>query len=125
VTAAQEMYEQQQQADGPVTDHGRTALLHVVTDFLRLAPSPNTRSRTEVHGVAPRRRHNARQTSPHVVALINQRLNDHTDRHIAMQLNAEGYVSGAGGSFTASWSNGSGVNTCSSPATIDSEHAAC
>jgi hypothetical protein len=37
-----------------------------------------------------------RQTSPQVVALIDQRLNDHTEGQIAAQLNAEGYVSGAG-----------------------------
>lgn len=45
VTAAQEVYEQQRQADGPVTDQERTALLQVVTDFPQLWHHPQTPDR--------------------------------------------------------------------------------
>lgn len=43
VTAAQDVYEQQRHADGPVTDQERTALLQVVSDFPRLWHHPQTR----------------------------------------------------------------------------------
>lgn len=132
VTAAQDVYEQQRQADGPVTAQERAALLQVVTDFPRLWHHPQTPDRERKRMVRllvdditlvktavgltahVRFRGGAttsldlppalsawqlRQTSPQVVALIDQRLNDHTEGQIAAQLNAEGYVSGAGRSF--------------------------
>jgi hypothetical protein len=132
VTAAQDVYEQQRQADGPVTDQERAALLQVVTDFPRLWHHPQTPDRerkrmvrllvddvtlvktavgltahVRFRGGATSSLHlppalsawQLRQTSPQVVALIDQRLNDHTEGQIAAQLNAEGYVSGAGRSF--------------------------
>jgi DNA invertase Pin-like site-specific DNA recombinase len=41
------------------------------------------------------------QTSPHVVALVDRLLDQHTPAEIAHHLNAEGYVSGAGRRFHA------------------------
>ena len=132
VTAAQDVYEQQRQADGPVTDQERAALLQVVTDFPRLWHHPQTPDRerkrmvrllvddvtlvktavgltahVRFRGGATSSLHlppalsawQLRQTSPQVVALIDQRLDDHTAGQIAAQLNADGYVSGAGRAF--------------------------
>lgn len=132
VTAAQDVYEQQRQADGPVTTQERAALLQIVTDFPRLWRHPQTPDRerkrmvrllvdditlvktavgltahvrfrggatTSLHLPPALSAWQLRQTSPQVVALIDQRLNDHTEGQIAAQLNAEGYVSGAGRSF--------------------------
>jgi len=132
VTAAQDVYEQQRQADGPVTDQERAALLQVVTDFPRLWRHPQTPDRerkrmvrllvdditlvktavgltahvrfrggatTSLHLPPALAAWQLRQTSPQVVALIDQRLNDHTAGQIAAQLNAEGYASGAGRAF--------------------------
>jgi DNA invertase Pin-like site-specific DNA recombinase len=132
VTAAQDVYEEQRQADGPVMDQERAALLQVVTDFPRLWHHPQTPDRerkrmvrllvddvtlvktavgltahvrfrggatTSLHLPPALSAWQLRQTSPQVVALIDQRLNDHTAGQIAAQLNADGYVSGAGRAF--------------------------
>lgn len=132
VTAAQDVYEQQRQADRPVTDQERATLLEIVTDFPQLWRHPQTPDRerkrmvrllvddvtlvktavgltahvrfrggatTSLHLPPALSAWQLRQTSPQVVALIDQRLNDHTAGQIAAQLNAEGYVSGAGRAF--------------------------
>jgi DNA-binding transcriptional regulator YiaG len=43
----------------------------------------------------------ARQTSPHTLAALNQLLDEHTDKETAQQLNLDGHRSGEGKPFTA------------------------
>lgn len=132
VTEAQAAYEQQRQADGPVTEQERATLMDVVSDFPRLWHHPQTPDRERKRMVRllledvtlvktcdgltahVRFRGGAttslqlppalsawqlRQTSPQVVTLIDQLLDEYTPGEIATRLNAQGYTTGAGRGF--------------------------
>ena len=132
VTAAQDVYEQQRQADRPVTDQERAALLQVVTDFPRLWRHPQTPDRerkrmvrllvdditlvktavgltahvrfrggatTSLHLPPALSAWQLRQTSPRGRRLDRSAPGRPHRGQIAAQLNADGYVSGAGRAF--------------------------
>jgi DNA invertase Pin-like site-specific DNA recombinase len=69
---------------------------------IRVALRWQTEACTTVEVPRPPRSCDARRTPPAVVERVRVLAEDHTDRQIADRLNAEGWKSGRGGSFTAS-----------------------